>query len=54
MLSRVSAYEVEQLHGQELKEDGVDTRGVLRAEGQASPFTYIIVDRTGDAPPPPR
>lgn len=31
----------------ELQEDGVDTTHALRAAGHPSPFTYIIVDRTG-------
>lgn len=31
----------------ELRRDGIDTAHVLRAEGHPSPFTYIIVDRTG-------
>ncbi|KXZ55104.1 hypothetical protein GPECTOR_3g258 [Gonium pectorale] len=31
----------------ELRADGIDTSAVLRAAGHPSPFTYIIVDRTG-------
>jgi sugar/nucleoside kinase (ribokinase family) len=31
----------------ELEADGVDTSLVLRAKGSPSPFTYIIVDRSG-------
>ena len=31
----------------ELKADGIDTNLVLRAAGHPSPFTYIIVDRSG-------
>ena len=33
----------------ELKADGVDTSLILRATGHPSPFTYIIVDRSGEA-----
>lgn len=32
---------------QELEDDGVGTAAVLRSERQPSPFTYIIVDRSG-------
>eukprot|EP00195_Chlamydomonas_chlamydogama_P003024 CAMPEP_0202923018 /NCGR_PEP_ID=MMETSP1392-20130828/78228_1 /ASSEMBLY_ACC=CAM_ASM_000868 /TAXON_ID=225041 /ORGANISM="Chlamydomonas chlamydogama, Strain SAG 11-48b" /LENGTH=451 /DNA_ID=CAMNT_0049616679 /DNA_START=76 /DNA_END=1431 /DNA_ORIENTATION=- len=31
----------------ELQEDGVDTSHIMRAAGHPSPFTYIIVDRSG-------
>ena len=31
----------------ELNEDGVNTDYLIRAQGQPSPFTYIIVDREG-------
>ncbi len=31
----------------ELQADGVNTEYIIRAEGQPSPFTYIIVDREG-------
>lgn len=34
----------------ELEADGVNTDYVIRAEGQPSPFTYIIVDREGTRP----
>jgi hypothetical protein len=32
----------------ELQADGVDPSLLLRAAGQPSPFTYIIVDREGE------
>jgi hypothetical protein len=32
---------------QELESDGVDASMVLRAAGHPSPFTYIIVDKSG-------
>lgn len=32
----------------ELRGEGVDTAGLLRAAGAPSPFTYIIVDRQGE------
>ena len=32
---------------QELESDGVDASLVLRAGGHPSPFTYIIVDKSG-------
>ena len=34
----------------ELQADGVNTDYMIRAEGQPSPFTYIIVDREGTRP----
>ncbi len=34
----------------ELNGDGVNTDYLIRAQGQPSPFTYIIVDREGMAP----
>ncbi len=34
----------------ELQADGVNTDYMIRAEGQPSPFTYIIVDREGIRP----
>eukprot|EP00955_Chlamydomonas_euryale_P110276 365990-Chlamydomonas_euryale.AAC.6 len=39
-------------HRRELESDGIDTSCVLRAEGSPSPFTYIIVDRDGEATMP--
>ena len=35
-------------HNSELENDGVNTTYVLRAAGYPSPFTYIIVDRSGE------
>lgn len=32
---------------EELARDGIETSHVIRAPGHTSPFTYIIVDRTG-------
>lgn len=34
----------------QLEGDGVDTSHVVRGENSPSPFTYILVDRTGAAP----
>eukprot|EP00873_Tetraselmis_striata_P005110 jgi/Tetstr1/425374/TSEL_015821.t1 len=47
LLSKVGDDPMGELVISELEEDGIDTSGVLRAQGFPTPFTYIIVDREG-------
>ena len=46
MVSKIGSDGISEQILAEFERDGVDTQQVLRAKGP-SPFTYIIVDRTG-------